>query len=307
MSVLERLNWEQFELSAMARRDKIDVLHSPGFASPLLVSCRVIVTVHDLIGMVFPGNLAPLARFYWSRWLPFAVGKADRVIVDSEHTKKDVIRLLGVKPDRIKVVYLGVSDEFRPIADRGKILNILSKYNIKGEYILHVGTLEPRKNLERLVTAFDTLKRTHHVPHKLVLVGSKEWAYPNLLKLINKLDIAKDIMFTGYMEERDLPVVYNGADIFVFPSLYEGFGLPLIEAMACGVCVVTSNTSSMPEIAGEAAVMVDPYDTAALAGAVYDLISSKEKKALLREKGFIQAKKFNWENTAREILSEYIS
>lgn len=302
--VPRRMIWENIEIPHKARQQKLDLLHIPGFAPPFACSCPVIVTVHDLIGMIFPENLSLFSRFYWGRWLPFTVKRADLIFASSENTKKDIQRLLGVEPEKIKVIYLGAGKEFFP---RGKneIEHAKYKYNILNEYVLHVGTIEPRKNIERLIVAFKRMKNKTGRNIKLVLVGSKKWAYEKVRNVIDREKMQDDVIFPGYIEDKDLPAIYSGAAVLALPSLYEGFGLPVVEAMACGTPVVASDISSIPEVAKDAAVLFDPYNEEEIASALVSVLSDDQLRKSLISKGFDKASEFNYQKTAQKVLEQY--
>jgi len=302
--VPRRLIWENIEIPRQAKQIKLDLLHVPGFASPYSCPCPIIVTVHDLIGMIFPKNLGLFSRFYWSKWLPFVVKRADVILASSENTKKDIQRLLGVNPENIKVVYLGVGKHFIPKKEK-EISQVKNKYGISNDYVLHVGAVEPRKNIERLIVAFKKAKAKVGKDIKLVIAGKKEWAYEKVLSTIKKEALQNDVIFSGYIEDADLPAIYSGASVLAFPSLYEGFGLPLVEAMACGTPIVASNISSVPEIAKEAAILVDPYNEEDLSEALVSVLSDQKLKDSLTQKGHKRVSEFSWDKTAQEVLKEY--
>jgi len=299
-----RMLWEQVRLPMLAKRDRLDLLHSPGFSPPRLRHCKVVTTVHDLIGMLFPHNLASVSRFYWSRWLPYAVKSSDRIIANSQNTKNDIVRLLKVNPGRIKVIYLGIDEHFRPSGDSEKE-RIKKKYNLPQRYILYVGTIEPRKNLGTLVLAFDKARRKAAHPHKLVIAGAKGWSYESLLSLVKRTNLDEDVIFIGYVDDEDRPALYSGADLFIFPSLYEGFGLPVLEAMACGVPVITSNVSSIPEVAGDAGILFEPNSVDELALAIERVLGDDGLKEELKQKGLARAKDFSLEKMAKETIEVY--
>jgi glycosyltransferase involved in cell wall biosynthesis len=218
-------------------------------------------------------------------------------------TKCDLIERYGTEPDKITVVYPGYDEAtFQPVRDEEVIEAVKARYGIAGDYILFVGTLQPRKNLIRLVKAFADC-RSPIADCRLVIAGKKGWLYQEIFRRVEELGLEKKVVFTGYVPEGDLPALLSGAHLFVFPSLYEGFGLPVLEAMACGTPVVCSNASSLPEVAGDAALMVDPLDVEGLATAMERVLSDEELRAELTERGFKQARKFSWERCARETLA----
>lgn len=308
-NTLRRLFWENSELPAHVRANRVEILHVPAFAPPLVKPCRTVVTVHDLIGMVFPNQLGWPSRFYWGQWLPLAVKRADALIADSENTKKDIMKFLRISEKKITVIYPSGHEGFRPLAPSEGLLELRKRVGFQGKYFLAVGTLEPRKNIARVIQAFLRFleKRGNKDPQfHLILVGSKEFAhgrfYDSLLG--SSADWAR-IHFTGYLEKKDLNVLYSGAEAFVFPSLYEGFGIPVLEAMASGTPVITSRTSSLPEVAGDAVTYVDPYDVEALAGALETMESEEELRKGWIQKGFARIQRFSWRRTVKETLSVY--
>ncbi len=305
LRVYERVLWEQFHLPIKTSLNKIDLLHTPGFSPPVVRMCKLVCTVHDLIGIIFPKNLRPVSRFYWSKLLPFAVSKADVIIADSENTKRDIIKYLRVKPNDVRVIYIAVDDTFKVVQDISLLRGVRLKYEIPPDFIFSVGTIEPRKNYDRLIVAFKKLKDTTSLPHTMVIAGKKDWAYPGLRELVDKLEIAKDVIFLDYIDDNDLALLYNAASLLILPSLYEGFGLPVLEAMACGAPVVASNVSSIPEIINDAGILVDPYDTDSICDGMFRVLTDVKLQEELREKSLKRAKFFSWEETARLMLHEY--
>ncbi|MCC7355734.1 MAG: glycosyltransferase family 4 protein [Anaerolineae bacterium] len=298
-----RLRWEQWELPRRVRAARAQVLHLTGFGAPIRRPCPTVLTVHDLIGYLFPANLPPVARFYWARWLPFSVRFAGRIIADSEHTRGDLQRLLSIQEERITVIPLAADERFRPITDPVVRADVRDRYDLPSSFILYVGTLEPRKGLDTLVNAFAAL--AGDFPHALVIAGKKGWYTLPLFRQVEALGLRHRIRFTDYVDDADLPVVYNLADIFVFPSRYEGFGLPPLEAMACGVPVVSSNAASLPEVVGDAGVLVSPDNVEALAAAMRQLLVNEAQRMDLCARGLTRASRFTWEETARQTARVY--
>jgi glycosyltransferase involved in cell wall biosynthesis len=310
-NTLRRLFWENIELPHLAQRDGVEVLHVPAFAPPYLKGFKLVVTVHDLIGMVFPNQLGWPSRFYWGKWLPFAVRQADAVIADSEHTKKDIMRLLDVPEEKISVIYPSGHETFSALNDPQGIETLKTRWGIREEYFLFVGTAEPRKNLGRVIEAFGRFldgKRGSR-PYQLVVAGSKNFAHGQFVQALRERYglQADDLVWTGYVTQKELSLLYCGAKALVFPSLYEGFGIPILEAMASGTPVLTSNLTSTPEAAGEAALLVNPYSTEEIFQGMLRLAEDAGLRGELRAKGFSQIKKFSWQKTARETLKVYES
>lgn len=227
------------------------------------------------------------------------------MIAASESTKKDAVRLCGLDEAKIKVIYHGVSPRFRPAGPEA-VSAVRQRYGLPDRFVLSLGTIEPRKNLTSLLEVWHALS-SGGVPPKLVIAGSKGWLYAPFFSKLRELGLEDQVLFTGYVPEEDLPAVYSAAELFVYPSLYEGFGFPVLEAMACGAPVITSNTSSLPEVAGQAALLVDPTSLEELSAAIGRVLENQELRNQLRARGLEQAARFSWERTARETLSVYES
>lgn len=263
---------------------------------------KSILIVHDCLPFLKGKGKLPLKPRIVPRFTFKPALKNSRgIIAVSYNTKKDIIRLFNVKKEKIKVIYEGVSDRYKPMekSDLGKIKE---KYALPENFILNVGTLEPRKNLKRLIKAYSLLPKSLKDKYKLVIVGKKGWYYEDIFETVKKLNLEEKILFTGYVPDEDLPYIYNLSEIFVYPSLYEGFGLPLLEAMACGIPVITSNTSSLIEIGKESAILVNPKNVVELKNAIKLLLENKELRESLKKKGIERAKKFGWEKTAQKLL-----
>ena len=304
MRLDRRLRWQQWEVPRRAKLTKTDLLHVPGFDAPLWQPCPVILTVHDLIGMLFPANLPPVSRFYWSKWLPFTVRFATHILADSAHTAGDIMRLLKIPPERITVVPFGVDPQYRLLKESQPAQFIRQKYQLSEQFILFVSTLEPRKGLDTLVEAFARLRHTYP-KLKLVLAGQPGWYTERLFAQTNLESVHQDIIFTGYMPDDELVAIYNAATLLAFPSRYEGFGLTVLEAMACGTPVVCSNSASLPEVAGDAAIMVPPDQPDLLAEAIRRVLDDESLRQEMRHKGLAQAAHFTWEQTAQKTLAVY--
>lgn len=284
---------------------EVDVFHATDHLLPRLARVRSVFTLHDLVFRFYPETHKLLNRWFLALMMPRFLEAADAVIAVSEWTKKDAIELYGLDEDKVSVIYEGVNPRFRP-APSETISVIRQKYGLPEGFILSVGTIEPRKNLTSLLEAYHSL-RNARPDLKLVIVGKKGWLYEGFFRKLHKLGLENEVIFPGFVRDEDLPALYSAADLFVFPSLYEGFGLPVLEAMACGAPVVTSNTSSLPEVAGEAALLIDPRSLEALARAMRDVLDNKILRDDLRARGPKQAAKFTWETAARETLAIYRS
>jgi glycosyltransferase involved in cell wall biosynthesis len=233
--------------------------------------------------------------------------RMDLLITESEHTKKDVIELLGVAADRVAVTPLAAHEQFEPVSDPARRQSVLEKHGLGGRpYILNIGTLEPRKNHRRLIEAFHRLKAAGDgANHLLVLVGGKGWLYDEVFQTVVNYGLQADVKWLGYVPYADLPALISAADVFVYPSLYEGFGLPPLEAMRCGAAVIASNTTSIPEVVGDAGVLIDPENIDAIAAAIHEVLTTPELRASLQQKSLTRARSFTWERTARLTLDAY--
>ncbi len=295
---------EQLFLPFETNRARPDLIHYPSFNMPLINTRPVVVTIHDLVYYLFedacPGRLAHL---YARTFFRIVTRAACRIIAISNHTKEDIVKHLGISPEKIDVTPMGVDDTYRPVEDEEFLKTVRERYSIKAPFVLYVGTHHPRKNLLRLVHAFSRVKAAEDM--NLVITGKVEKRRSLLYNTVKELGLEERVVFTGYVPERDLPALYTMAELFVFPSLYEGFGIPPIEAMACATPVVSSNTTSLPEVVGDAAVTVDPLDVDAIAGAMERVLSSRDLKDELVEKGLRRAALFRWEDTARKTIEVY--
>jgi glycosyltransferase involved in cell wall biosynthesis len=300
----KRFIWDQIIFPNKAKRDRVDVLHQPCFSAPVIFPGKIVVTIHDLIAIKFGKDIPFFSRQFFGRWMPFSYRYADKIIAISEHTKKDIVNLLKIKQDKIKVIPLATGNEFQKIQDKSTIDRVKHKYHIKGKYLLHIGTLNPRKNLLFLIKVFYQVAKTHR-DLSLVITGKKGWYYQELFDMADKLKLKDRIIFTGYIDDCDKPVLYNGASLFVFPSIYEGFGLPPLEAMKCSIPVISSNTSSMPEVLGDAGILLSPYDKNNWVRSINDVLSNAKLRKKLSSLSQKQANKFSWEKTAKETIKIY--
>lgn len=273
------------------------------YVLPPLCPMPGVATVHDLSYDLFPQDAPPRDRLVLGSLLSWSARHAAAVITVSESTKRDVIRRFGIPEERITVTYEAAAPEFSP-APPEEIDRVRFRYGTGPRYILAVGNLQPRKNLKRLVQAFAALRGEGQAV-RLVLVGKVRWRESELFSFVVKSGVEKDVVFTGYVPSADLPALYSGAAVFCYPSLYEGFGLPVVEAMACGAPVVAGNVSSLPEVAGEAALLVDPRSVRALTDALRALLSDEALAAETRRLGLAQAARFSWADTARRTLAVY--
>lgn len=306
MSILE-----QFVIPSVLKRKKADLFHAPSFVIPLKLPCRSVITLHDLTHMVFPKEFRGIVQFYYQFIVKPAIKKAEVVITDSENSKKDIITLLNIPRKKVRVTYLAVDTKMKPVEKSVDILRkIKTKYNINKKFILYHGNKKAHKNVLRLIEAFHKLCVERRLDYLLVITGkreikSRETDFSQIEREVKRFGLDNKVIYTGYISEEDLPLLYNASDLFVYPSLYEGFGLPVLEAMACGIPVVTSNTSSLPEIVGDAGMLVNPYDVNAITGAIYKALTNSELRDQMSKKGLARAKRFSWEKCARETLKLY--
>ncbi|KKR83712.1 MAG: Glycosyl transferase group 1 [Candidatus Daviesbacteria bacterium GW2011_GWA1_41_61] len=285
--------------------NKIDLYHSThSFIIPVILGNRTITTFLDASSILFAQTHSLKVKFLGRLLFSLAAKRTGKVLAISQSTKNDIIKIAKVNKDKISVIYCAVDDSYRPIPNES-VKKILSKYNLPARYLLYNATLEPRKNPLRLIEAYYQLKTKHPKMKPLVMVGKKGWLYEEIFELVKKLRLGKDVIFTNWVPDEDLPALYSGALILVYPSLFEGFGLSLLKAFACGTPVVTSKISSMPEVSRGAAILVDPYDSGDIATAVWKVISNKKLADDLRKKGFERVKKFSWQRTARKTLEVY--
>ncbi|WP_053240438.1 glycosyltransferase family 4 protein [Pyrobaculum islandicum] len=312
---LPKIRFLQYDLSLlfmprMLMKTKLDVIHFTEFLPSLtpsfyISSVRKILTIYDLI----PSLFRYLPTDYILKWrllLKRVVKKVDMIITVSKNTLNDCVKYLQCPSEKIRVIYPGVDNIFKPLTRKEKAKEVIkTKYGVEPPFILYVGTLEPRKNVERLIASYYILKKKMGIKHRLILVGKKVWMYNTIFNLISKLGLSNQVVYIGYVDREDLPLFYNLADVFVYPSLYEGFGIPPLEAMACGTPVVTSNTSSLPEVVGNAALTVDPYNIDQLVQAIHLIISDEGVRKELSKRGIEQAQKFSWEKAAQETLKVY--
>jgi glycosyltransferase involved in cell wall biosynthesis len=294
----------QFEIARAARQKNLALIHDPTASAPLLLARTPrVVTIHDAIPYIYPETSTALDRLIYRFWLPWIVRRLDAIITVSQQSKDDIVRYLPVDPQRVVVIPLAAGARYQP-APRAQIERVLDRYRIPAPYILYVGSIEARKNLARLLEAYARLRRWSP-QWRLVVVGARKWKFSPVFDTVRRLGLEPHVQFTGYVADDDLPALYSGADLFVFPSVYEGFGLPVLEAMACGTPVVTSNSSSLPEVAGDAALLVDPLDVEAIASGMRAVLSDHALRAELRRRGLDRARQFTWERTASDTIAVY--
>ena len=293
-------------LSAELRRNPVDVLHVQ-FTAPPFSPCPVVVSIHDLSFEHLPQTFKWRSRKQLRITVRRTARQASHVMALSEYARNDIVKTYQVSPDKISVIPLAAGNHFRPVRDEEELQRVRQTYGIEGEYMLSVGAIQPRKNLGRLVAAYSHLrgaKPEGKLP-KLVLAGKCAWLYDETLRAIEELELSDSIILTGYVPESDLPALYSGALCFIYPSYFEGFGLPPLEAMQCGVPVIVGDRTSLPEVVGDAGVLVDPFDVNALAAAIEKVVSDSNLRAKLSVQGLARAKLFEWRETARQTLAVY--
>ncbi|NJN97666.1 MAG: glycosyltransferase family 4 protein [Anaerolineales bacterium] len=281
----------------------LDLFHATDFfLPPVKPGTRTLVTVHDLSFVREPETTMPGMSRHLNRWVPYSVRQADHVIAVSEATRQDLIELYQTPPQKISVLYHGVTPDFQPVTEPDKLAGVRHKYGLGQQpFILSVGTIQPRKNYQRLIQAFAALDPAL----ALVIVGSKGWHYEAIFNEVARCGLTGRVHFLGFAADADLPALYSAARLFVYPSLYEGFGLPALEAMACGTPIVASNQSALPEVVGEAGLLVDPCDVEALAAAMSRLLADTALRQQFALAGQARAAQFTWGEMAAQLLDLY--
>ncbi|MBN1246589.1 MAG: glycosyltransferase family 4 protein [Anaerolineae bacterium] len=294
---------ERWALGAEILPLGLDILHSTDFIPPAWGARRLVVTIHDLNFLHYPDYLTVEARRFYNEQIRWAVARADAILVDSYATQRDLTELLEVPPERVTVAHLAASERFRPLPE-SVVAEALARYALAAGYVLFVGVWEPRKNLPGLLEAYAMLRADGLTP-SLVIVGRPGWLYGDIYTRIQALNLAPYVRFIENPDLDDLVALYNGAAVLVIPSFYEGFGFPALEAMQCGTPVVAADRASLPEVVGEAGLLVDPDDPATIAEALRRLLESPDLRARCREAGFLQARTFSWRATAEKTLEAY--
>jgi glycosyltransferase involved in cell wall biosynthesis len=296
--------WTHARLSAEMLTRSPDLLFVPAHVVPL-IHPRTVVTVHDLGYLYFPQAHPTLALAYLDLSTRWSVRVAARVVADSQATKDDLVRHYGTPPDKITVAYPGRDENLRRVDTPAVIEDVKRRYGISGEYVLYIGTLQPRKNIARLIQAFCQIPnpKSQISNLHLVVAGGKGWLYEDIFAEVKRLGLEGRVSFPGRVADVDKAALLSGATALVHPSLYEGFGFTVVEAMQCGTPVICSNTSSLPEVAGDAALLVDPFDVDALAQATARLLDDADWRRTLVERGYVQAQKFSWASCATTVLS----
>jgi len=301
INVPYKILWDQIFIPLLALRTRVDLLFSPKWTAPLLSTCKILMVVHGSECYIYPEFYKLRDILYLKIMIPLYLWRAAKTIVVSGKSKDDIVKFTGANRSKIVVVYLAAEDIFTEPIDSVFVGRVKAKYVLPSKFILHVGMVYPGKNIERLIQAF--AKLVEKFPHKLVLVGGFKWKYTRIFDLIEKLNLKDKVIMIKWVSHSELRVFYKLADLLIFPSFYESFPAPPLEAMSCGCPVVTSSTGGTPEVVGDAALMVDPTSVNEIYRAAVKVLEDEALKAKLVSKGFAQAKNFSWEESARKTLS----
>jgi glycosyltransferase involved in cell wall biosynthesis len=300
---------EQFRIPLALARERVQLVHEPHYVLPPLVRCRSVVTIHDCIHLMFPQYLpGKLAYVYAKGSMWSAARKANRILTVSEASKRDILRFFDVAPQKVAVIYNAIDERFLTPPNTAHMDLVRQRYQLDHPFVLYVGNIKPHKNIQRLIDAFGRVRaRGCQADLKLVIIGDEISKYPALRQSVHKHKLDKHVRFLGFQPMETLAAFYRLARVFVFPSLYEGFGLPPLEAMACGTPVVTSNVSSLPEVAGGAALLVDPYDPESIAHGVCQALTDEPLRADLIARGLDRARSFSWAQSVKRIHEIYMA
>ena len=293
--------WRLFvQLPGILAKKGVDIVVEPAHFGPFNLPKRIkrITVIHDMTVFLYPELHVFLSQYLQRKLLPGILKKSNHIITNSTNTTDDVVKHFPFVKNKISSILLGKDKSFKPRSDQ----NVLEKYTVDQPYILFVGTLEPRKNIPFLIAAFNEFKQQTGMTHQLVLIGKKGWKSKNIFQAIDRSPFKSDIVWLGYVEKEDLPIMYGMAEVFVYPPVYEGFGLPILEAMACGTPVITSNTSSLPEVGGSAVMYVNPKSPAEIAQHMISLCSNSEMREKFSQQGLTQSAQFSWEKTAKTTI-----
>lgn len=299
--------FEEYYFPNDIKKNNIDIYHIPqnGIGLSEKQNCLKVVTIHDLIPYIMPETVGKGYLLKFLKDMPTIIEMADAIITVSEYSKKDILKFFPIDPDKIFVTPLSANENYKPLNKNMCKQYLYNKYKIDAPFILYIGGFSPRKNVQSLIKAYEMLMKEENIDTKLVICGAKKDELEKIINISNKSKVSSKIIFTDYVPDEDLPIFYNCSEIFVYPSLYEGFGLPPLEAMSCGTPVITSNTSSIPEVTKDSALLLNPYDTELLANSIYKLLTNNELKLNLSQKGFMRSLSFSWEKTAKKTLKVY--
>ena len=297
---------EQLQIPQLLHRERVDLFHAPHYVLPILTPCRSIVTIHDCIHLMFPQYLPNKIAYAYARaslWA--ATNRSERILTVSETSKRDILRFFHIPPEKIDVIYNAIDDRFGQPPPEEHVVRVRERYQLHGQFILYAGNIKPHKNLERLIDAFYRLRQSDIGDVKLLIIGDEISKYATLRRAVHRYQLHKHVRFLGFVPDETLAALYRLASVFVFPSLYEGFGLPPLEAMASGTPVVTSNVSSLPEVVGDAAVLIDPYDADSIAEGIRRVLTDEAVAGALRHKGLLRAREYSWERSVQRVLEIY--
>ncbi len=297
-----KILWEQTLLPLQIRKHGIDVLLSAGNISPLIQSCPSAVIMYDMIPYIRPEGFTRLELGTLKTLFRVSAGMSTKIITISESSKKEIVRRLNVREDKVTVAYAGCDEQFKPVPVSAQARQALNSLGLPEKYILYVASSRSYKNIDGLIKAFKLLRENHHVEQSLVITGLAGRAQPALEHLVSSLGLLSGVVMSGFIADEIMPLLYSAAEVFVYPSFYEGFGLPVIEAMACGTPVAASNSTSLPEAVGDAGLLFDPYNIEEMAETLHRIISDNALKLRLVEKGLTRAKEFSWDRTALKTL-----
>jgi glycosyltransferase involved in cell wall biosynthesis len=297
---------EQLQIPMRLRREGVELFHAPHYVLSPLTPCRSVVTIHDCIHLMFPQYLPNrLAYGYARTFLWSAARRSDRVLTVSETSKRDIMRLLGMDAGRVVVIPNAIDERFWTVPSEEEVTRVRERFLLTDPFILYAGNIKPHKNLERLLEAFFRVRKRGLTDIRLLIIGDEISKYAVLRRTVHRHNLHKHVRFLGFVPDATLAVLYRLASAFVFPSLYEGFGLPPLEAMASGTPVVTSNVSSLPEVVGDAAVLIDPYDADAIADGIHRVLTEPALREGLRARGLARAREYSWERSVRQIRDIY--
>lgn len=299
--------WEEVHIPMSVEQEQIDLFHVPqnGIGLPTKKGCLNVVTVHDLIPYIYPETVGRGYLKIFLHEMPRIMEQSDLVITVSEHSKRDIQRIFQLPDEKVVVTYEAPESVYQPIDKTAAQAYVKEKFGIDSRYLLYIGGFSPRKNVKGLINAFYEVQHDIPADYKLVLVGKEARDYDDTAMLVEALRLQDKVVFTGFAPVLELPYLYSAADLFIYPSFYEGFGLPPLEAMACGTPTITSNTSSIPEVTGQAALLINPHDMYDLAGQIVKVLNDESLQHKMRQDGLAQSAQFTWKRCAEETLAAY--
>lgn len=300
-----RISFEHFNINRLIKHGRYDIFHSPTYVLPRFCSSKKIVTIHDTIALDYPELCSPTNGNYFKLMLPRTIRQADKIIAVSQKVKHDIIRHFKVQENRISVIHNGLSPIYKPVINTQVLQRVRKRYKLPNQFLLFVGNIEPKKNLKLLIQSYTSLIKRYNIKHQLIIIGQLAWKYKEVLSMIEQNPFKHKIKLLGYVEEIDLPAIYSLASVFVFPSLYEGFGYPVLESMACGTPVICSNRGALPEITGGNCLLIDPMKKEQLDEAIIKLITDELIIPQLTRNGLNWAGKFSMESCTFRTLNIY--